>query len=190
MAAKRASWVSDDASTVATDGPPAEMTRTRSSSTETTAPATTLGQAKSNEITRSPSQDEQQTATTKKVWKPKDATWIRSSEGEAGKSQKEASIAAFQGTVDDTDKPLRDILSASELDSLCVTIPKVELHAHLSGTVREETLKQLLEAQNGEREKGYTLPQINLAHLKFWLGRCNFTRSFTTGGKIVCHVQV
>jgi hypothetical protein len=128
------------------------MARTRPSCTETTAPATMLGQTKPSEITRRPSQDEQQNTTAKKIWKPKDTTWIRNNE-EAAKSQKDMSVPAFQGTVDDMDKPLRDILSPNELDALCVAIPKVELHAHLSGTVREETLKQLLEAQNGEEEK-------------------------------------
>ena len=40
-------------------------------------------------------------------------------------------------------KPLTSILSKAELKALCVALPKIELHCHLSGSFRMSTLAKL-----------------------------------------------
>ena len=42
--------------------------------------------------------------------------------------------------VRNVDKPLSEQLAAEELQVLCQHLPKLELHAHLSGSVLESTL--------------------------------------------------
>jgi len=40
-------------------------------------------------------------------------------------------------------RPLSDQLTISEIELLCQHLPKLELHAHLSGSVLESTLREL-----------------------------------------------
>ena len=40
-------------------------------------------------------------------------------------------------------RPLSDQMTAGEIEVMCQHLPKLELHAHLSGTVSESTLRDL-----------------------------------------------
>lgn len=77
-------------------------------------------------------------------------SWI-TSDGQKTERQEGASgeTPAFDRQITDVDTPLKDILTSAEIEALSVAIPKVEMHAHLSGSIKESTLEELLVAQGG-----------------------------------------
>ena len=94
-------------------------------------------------------------------WQAKRTTWVYESPTNKASPTRTVSQKAFflQGNADgensggffisDVNKPLKSFLKEEELESLCLSLPKIELHAHLSGSVRESTLKELLVASGG-----------------------------------------
>lgn len=86
-----------------------------------------------------------------KKWKAGNVSnyWINK-EDEVGANVKPPPRGSMAIVVPDVDTPLNMLMSRDEIEELCVAIPKVELHAHLSGTVLESTLRGLLVAQGGE----------------------------------------
>jgi hypothetical protein len=92
-------------------------------------------------------------------WKASRTNWMAedsSPSGKASPQEKAACSAADRVSscgrivIADPSRPLCEQLSREELDAVCLALPKVELHAHLSGSVRESTLKELLLASGGE----------------------------------------
>ena len=87
-------------------------------------------------------------------WKASRTTWIANEsgipdQGAVSPLNKEADFERIKASISDPKKPLSQQLSSADLDELCSALPKVELHAHMSGTVKESTLKQLLVASGG-----------------------------------------
>lgn len=52
----------------------------------------------------------------------------------------------WKNLITDVDAPLTKQLSEEQIAELCKMLPKIELHSHLSGCVRPETLSELLKA--------------------------------------------
>jgi hypothetical protein len=77
-------------------------------------------------------------------------SWI-TADGQKAAEQGEAGgeTPPFDLQITDVDAPLKDILTSAQIEALSVAVPKVELHAHLSGSIRESTLEELLVAQGG-----------------------------------------
>ena len=92
-------------------------------------------------------------------WKASRTNWMAGDASPGGKASPQAKSACAAANrasscggivIADPSGPLCEQLSREELDAVCLALPKIELHAHLSGSVRESTLKELLLASGGE----------------------------------------
>eukprot|EP00960_Hanusia_phi_P002176 62568-Hanusia_phi.AAC.3 len=92
--------------------------------------------------------DESQRSSKRTSWKPTRTSFV------APEKQEEPQQEVHQTSdyevklprkvpLSSSRKPLCDILSREDLRMLCHNMPKIELHAHLSGTVKESTLGEL-----------------------------------------------
>ena len=86
-------------------------------------------------------------------------SWI-TADGQKAAEQGKAGgeTPSFDLQITDVDTPLKNILTSAQIEALSVAVPKVELHAHLSGSIRESTLEELLVAQGGLAPASDTSP--------------------------------
>lgn len=86
-------------------------------------------------------------------------SWI-TADGQKAAEQGKAGgeTPSFDLQITDVDTPLKNILTSAQIEALSVAVPKVELHAHLSGSIRESTLEELLVAQGGLAPASNTSP--------------------------------
>lgn len=106
--------------------------------------------------------EEQQKSSKRTSWKPTRTSFVAETRQEPKHeahptSEYEVKLPR-KVPISSSRRPLVDILSHDELRSLCHNIPKIELHAHLSGTVKESTLNEL------GRAKG-----LDISKMKFTL---------------------